>query len=370
MSPSPPAADPALARPDEDRLGGILAAAFRGTGSPMVVTDPRLPDNPIVFANDAFLALTGYASDEIVGRNCRLLQGPGTNRNDVRRIGEALAEGRGLTLEILNYTKAGRPFWNALVISPVRDDTGALTHFFASQSDVSDKKRVELELTGAKEGLEAEVRRRTEDLEAALEQRTALLHEVDHRVKNSLQVISSLMLLKARRIADEGARHALHNMAERIGALSTVHRLLYSDGDVGRFDFRCFMNDLSADLKAAVPPGQIDFELDVAPVTVPASKAAPLALICNELMTNAIRHAFPDGRRGRIRVGAAPSDGIVRIVVADDGIGLGGTPTSGAFGRTLVDMLVRQLRGGVEWQDAAPGTRAVVHVPLRAEAHA
>lgn len=334
----------------------------------MVITDPRQPDDPIVFANDAFLSLSGYERHEILGRNCRFLQGPGTDREEVDRMRRALAAGEGVEVELLNYRKDGSTFWNALVISPVRDEAGAVLHHFASQSDVSDKKAAQAALAGANETLEGEVARRTRDLQRALEQKSILLHEVDHRVKNNLQVVTSLMLLKARRIGDERAQAVLHTMAERIGALAAAHRLLYPADDVRGFDVEEFVRELAGDLVAAHGEGRVRLDLAVDPVRVGAAKATPLALLVHELLSNALRFAFPGGRPGRLSVAATKLGSEFRIVVEDDGVGMdGGAGTEESFGRTLIDMVVRQLRARIAFEDARPGTRAVVMMPLDSE---
>ncbi len=114
-----------------------FTAAVRATRMPMVITNPRLPDNPIVFVNDAFCRLTGYPRDEIVGRNCRFLQGPDTRAEDVAQIRAAIAEVRSIELDLRNYRKDGTAFWNRLLLAPVHDEAGALTYFFASQLDVT-----------------------------------------------------------------------------------------------------------------------------------------------------------------------------------------------------------------------------------------
>jgi two-component sensor histidine kinase len=215
----------------------------------------------------------------------------------------------------------------------------------------------------SQEALEVEVARRTRALQAALDQKTALLQELDHRVKNNLQVVASLVLLKSRRVKDPQARSVLTNMAERIGALSTAHRLLYADAGATWFDLREFVTDLSRDLMVPLNPADIELSLDLDPVVVAGGKAAPLALLVNELVGNALRHAFPNGR-GRVSV-AAKRDGDLRIVVEDNGVGLASHATSDeSFGKTLIDMLTRQLKGTMAWEDAAPGTRAVVVIPL------
>ncbi|MEO1041288.1 MAG: PAS domain-containing protein [Pseudomonadota bacterium] len=115
----------------------FLKAAFAHTRMAMIATDPHQSDNPIVFANDAFLRLTGYGFDEVVGKNCRFLQGPGTDPDVLTQIRTTIAKEVFGYFEILNYKKDGTPFWNALHISPVYDDDGALTHFFGSQWDIT-----------------------------------------------------------------------------------------------------------------------------------------------------------------------------------------------------------------------------------------
>jgi PAS domain S-box-containing protein len=100
---------------------------------PMVITDPAQPHNPIVFCNEAFQNLTGYAKDEALGRNCRFLQGPDTDRRSTDKIAEAISKGESIAVELLNYRKDGSTFWNALYLSPVRNDDGSIQFFFASQ---------------------------------------------------------------------------------------------------------------------------------------------------------------------------------------------------------------------------------------------
>ena len=121
----------------------IFFAAVETTRMPMLVTDPSQPDNPIIFANNAFIEMTGYQVDELIGQNCRFLQGPETDRAVVSQIREAVEQKRELSVEIINYRKDGSTFWNALFISPVYNDAGELIYFFASQLDVSRRRDAE-----------------------------------------------------------------------------------------------------------------------------------------------------------------------------------------------------------------------------------
>ncbi len=343
----------------------VFAAAFEASPTPMVVTDPRRADNPIVWTNGAFLSLTGFSREELYGRNCRLLQGPLTDPAVLQAMREALAAGRPIECEVLNYRKDRTPFWNGMTINPVRDAAGTVLFYFSAQADMTDKHRLELAMRDANDALEREVNERTADLRSALEQKTALLHEVDHRVKNNLQVISSLMLLKARRTPAGEARDALQAMADRIGALSTAHRMLYSAGDVSRFDFKEFTADLIADLAAGLDGDRTRIETEIEALALSAAMAAPLALLIHELASNALLHAFPAERSGRVVIDARRCEAGMRLVIQDDGIGLEAAPPNPAgFGRTLVEMVVRQLRGTIAWSDAGPGTRIAITLPL------
>lgn len=351
----------------EHGKGDPFAAAIRATRMSMIITDPRRQDNPIVFANDAFLRLTGYERDEVLGRNCRFLQGPESDKGAIAQIRAAIADETDISVDILNYRKDGSTFWNALYISPVSNDKGEMQFFFASQLDVSDRKLWENRITADKERFEKAVKERTAELEAALEAQTTLLHEVDHRVKNNLQMISSLILMQSRTVSDANLKRSLGTMLERIEALSTVHRRLYQSKDVSKFDVSDFAKDLISDLLTASGRSEINPTLDLEPVVVPAEKATPVALMVNELVTNALKHAFkerPDGTRsGSIGIKMSQPDGHLNIEVSDDGVGMAGASGDASFGMRLIKSLARQLRADIEWRDAGPGTRVVISMP-------
>lgn len=341
-----------------------FAAAIRATRMSMIVTDATQPDNPIIFVNDAFLALTGYARDEVVGRNCRFLQGALTDPDEVERIRLAIAAGRDVATELLNYRKDGTPFWNALFVSPVRNNEGRIIYFFGSQLDITGRKDAELHLRERSHDLQAAIDARTSELQQALDQKTALLHEVDHRVKNNLQLISSLLLMQTRRTPDPSVRSALRGMLERVNAVATVHRRLFQSEDIERFDVAAFIRDLVSDAVGSTGRDDIEVTLDLERIDVPAAKAAPLALLFSELLGNSLRHAFPDGRAGKILISVARENGHFRIEIADDGVG---TETEGVrpgFGQTIIKLLCEQLRGDCETTNANPGVRTVIRLPV------
>ncbi|MBL0935340.1 MAG: PAS domain-containing protein [Rhizobiaceae bacterium] len=347
----------------EQGKGDPFAAAIRATRMAMIITDPRKPDNPIVFANDAFLKLSGYARDEIVGRNCRFLQGPESDPEAVSAIREAIEHRQDINIDILNYRKDGSTFWNALYISPVINEEGETQFFFASQLDVTDRKRTEHENLREKDRFERAVAARTAELNAALEAKTALLHEVDHRVKNNLQMVSSLILMQARTIPDENIRQSLQDMLSRVEALSTVHRRFYQSDDVARFDVGDFLKDLVNDVVAASRYRNMEtrFELDDADIA--SSRAAPLALIVNELVTNALKHAFDGTDHPILTTRIVRNGNTFRIDIEDNGIGMGEGNGAASFGTKLIRSLGRQLKATVTWEDTDPGTRATIELP-------
>jgi len=176
---------PSAAYAEEEDL---FFEAVTVTRMPMVVTDPYRPDNPIVFANQAFLELTGYRATEVVGRNCRFLQGPETDRETIGRLRSAVADRRVVSAEILNYRKDGSAFWNALFISPLVDRTGRLRYFFSSQLDVS-------RLHDAEEAL-----RQAQKMEALGQFTGAIAHDFN----NLLQVITGYLDTLRARLEGQG----------------------------------------------------------------------------------------------------------------------------------------------------------------------
>nr|AML77973.1 putative LOV domain-containing protein [Mammea americana] len=120
------------------RQGIDLATTLERIEKNFVITDPRLPDDPIIFASDSFLELTEYTREEILGRNCRFLQGPETDRATVSKIRDAIREQREITVQLINYTKSGKKFWNLFHLQPMRDQKGELQYFIGVQLDGSD----------------------------------------------------------------------------------------------------------------------------------------------------------------------------------------------------------------------------------------
>lgn len=345
--------------------GDPFAAAVRATRMPMVITDPARDDNPIVFCNVAFQKLTGYTRSEIIGRNCRFLQGPETDPEAVGRVREAIKAGHAIDVDLLNYRKDGSTFWNALYLSPVRDKEGVIRFFFASQLNVSDRVEAQNIIHDQKMLVEREVERRTADLRAALEAKTILLHEVDHRVKNNLTMIGSLLRLQVRTIDDPAIASKLDSMLERVDALAVVHRQLYQSSDLSRFDIGTFAESLASDVVASSGRSDILLDIEAKPLFVDAANASALGLILNEILTNAIKHAFADGRSGTLSLLIEGGDDYGMIRICDDGPGIPSTAPGKSIGTSLITRLARQARAEATWTDNTPGTCVTITFPQK-----
>lgn len=183
--------------PSLEHRGGVFFAAIEMTRMPIILTDPRQADNPIVFANNAFLDLTGYDLEEVLGRNCRLLQGAQTDRAVVDQLRTAIAERRAVSVELLNYRRDGSPFWNGVFIGPVYDEAGELLFFFASQLDVSPRREAEAHAL------------QSQKMEAIGQLTAGLAHDFN----NLLQVVHGSLELMAVKREDERAFKRYHEAA-------------------------------------------------------------------------------------------------------------------------------------------------------------
>ena len=200
---------------------------------------------------------------------------------------------------------------------------------------------------------------RERDLTASLAEKEVLLREIHHRVKNNLQMVTSLLSLQLRAIRGEAARRAVSEVQTRVRALALVHRHLYEGTDVARVDLRLFMEELCQLVRDATTEtgAPVALDVEVPHLVVPSDRAVPLALFVTEALTNSFRHAFPEGAGGRISVSLEPGGDTACLVVADDGIGMaasGGEAHAG-LGLSLMRAFAKQVGGSIETA-GPPGT--------------
>lgn len=219
------------------------------------------------------------------------------------------------------------------------------------------------------EDTQAEIMRSEQALRQALKEREVLLQEVHHRVKNNLQVISSLINMQVRVLEDGASREALAQCQMRVEAIALIHEKLYQSKDFARVPFSEYAKSLANNVLLAIgaSAATVALEFSTQDVALPVDKAIPCGLILNELITNSLKHAFRDGRSGTIRVSLARVEDRVELEVSDNGVGLPPSvdQTSGSLGLQLIRMLSKQV-GADLCVDGAHGMSVRLMIPMEA----
>jgi PAS domain S-box-containing protein len=326
----------------------VPTAALSGLPLALVLTNPSFDDNPIVYANEAFAKLTGYALEAVVGRNCRFLQGPATEPDRVERIRAALAAGEDVVIEITNHRADGTPFLNRLTITAFREDDapdGPVSFYLGTQS--------------ASEAGDADAR-----FEAVQVQ----LAEVQHRVKNHLSMIVGMIRLQARSSA---ASEDYTVIARRIEALQLLYEELSETGVSSAFRDEVPLGAYVSRIAAAV--GHLDggkgirVNVIADEVMVDATTAGRVGLLASEILTNAFRHAFRGRETGLVETRVQRlSAGTIRVQISDDGVGLpegSDWPTRGNLGARIVSALLEGLQAQHAVTTSAAGTTVTIDIP-------
>jgi len=341
----PPAIGCALPSPrDMDRI-------IEWVPNPLLIVDET---GAIMTINGAALQLLDYARDEIVGHPVEILV-PDWSRVVHQQVPDRLERpataGRPMGAACDRVVVAKGQHAVPVEIGLARIDADASSLMMVSMIDLSLRKIED------------------ERLRIALREKCILLEEVHHRVKNNLQIISSLLSLQAAHLEDRQAVQALTDSQRRIHAMALIHRVLYRSPDVGQVHIGQFLEELAPSLMSAYTTGGItvDMAIEATDLLLPISTAIPCGLIVNELMSNALKHAFPAGSEGTIRVSIAPgTPGRARLSISDNGLGLPeglDIAAGGALGLQLVSLLTDQLGGSLEIQRSDP-TRFVVDFPI------
>jgi two-component sensor histidine kinase len=204
--------------------------------------------------------------------------------------------------------------------------------------------------------------------EQALERYAERQREAEHRVKNTLQLISSIVMLQGRRMTDEAARQALRAVQLRVAAVSVAHRHVTWSEEAEEVELAGLVREIVGDLAGSAGREGVAIDLDLESVSIPGRHGAPLALLVSETVGNALRHAYPEGVNGRVRVGLRRMPEGFELVVADDGVGLDPALSKTGFGLTVAQLMAQQLRGRLETANGQPGLRISVSVPMDSQA--
>ena len=204
-----------------------------------------------------------------------------------------------------------------------------------------------------------------EQIKASLTEKETLLHEIHHRVKNNMQVISSLLDLQSNSVKDNHIKEALREGQSRVHTMAAVHEALHESDNLSEIDLQTYLNKVTSNIfqTYSIEPGKIRLINQVEPLPISINQASPLGLIINELVSNSLKYAYPDDRKGTITVGMKKHDDGFELTVMDDGVGMMegiDWRNTNSLGLKLVRSLAEsQLDGSIEL-DNTKGTKFTV----------
>ncbi len=310
-----------------------LTTAVEQSSNTVVITDI---DGNIEYVNKKFSELTGYSKSEVLGKNPSVLRSSTSGDEVYKDLWTKILTGNVWEGELKNKKKNGDHYWESIKITPVIDENDRITGFIAVKDDITRVKRI------------------NEKLSHSLKEKEIMLKEIHHRVKNNLQVVISLLSLQANSSDDLKLKSQLTISQNRVRAMALLHQLLYRANDLAVIEMEDYIIALSGQLLASYSDmkDSISIKINAHNVNFSIDTAVPFGLLVNELISNSLKHGYPDGRTGTINLDLYKK-GIndFELTYSDDGIGIPYNMVNGhslSFGMNLIDMLVSQLDGKIE----------------------
>ena len=307
--------------------------------------------------NQGAQRLYGYTEEDIIGKHVSILVPPG-HPEEIPEIMKKLRSGEKINYyETIRQTKYGQLINVSLSISPIVNSSGKIIGASAIARDITAQKREQEEKA-----------RLMKDLEESLSQKNLLLQEVYHRVKNNLQVVSSLLDLGSRYVAADPKRAAgvFKESIQRIRAMALVHEKLYKAGDLERLNLSEYLKSLLDQLiRTYVTNKKMNFDLEGDCAEVDLNSGVALGLIFNELVTNSLKYAYPDSEKGKILIHCKLEEDSLILHYSDYGVGLPDgvdISTSETFGFRIVKLLTAQLNGTIQLHENQ-GTSFEIKIP-------
>jgi|GEM_PF-1314512 len=315
--------------------------------------------------NSEFVRMFGYNFDEVAGKVIDDLVVPPGYQEEANALTKSVGQGEKVVLETVRKRKDGTLFNVSIIGAPIRIAEQQVA-VYAIYRDISERKQSE------------------EKIRTSLKEKEVLLQEIHHRVKNNLQIISGLLTLQSSQAEGKSLDEIFRESQDRIRSIALIHEKLYRSHNLAEIAFDDYLRALTENLflSYGIAAGRITAKYEMEPIFFTIEKAIPLGLIVNELVTNALKHAFPAERQGEIRIGlhkckgteiCAPKEdsGAVRLAstfelaVEDSGVGLPAGFEPGAqksLGMNLVSMLAKQLQAELKFK-TGPGTEFLLLFP-------
>jgi len=243
-------------------------------------------------------------------------------------------------------TFSGDYIWLETVGTPIFNHENGLKGFIRSSRNIDDRKNAEKQIKNS------------------LEEKEVLLKEIHHRVKNNMQIISSLLSLQSRSIKNEKELEILRESQNRVKSMAMIHESLYSTNNLARINFKVYIKSLISGLfrSYGINPKKIKMEMNLTDVSLDIDIAIPCGLILNELISNSLKHAFPNGRSGKIKTSLLEDKNCLKMMIEDNGVGFPDDmnfKNTDTLGLKLVNTLVRQLDGNIELKKIG-GTKIII----------
>ncbi|MCH2163820.1 MAG: PAS domain-containing protein [Marinovum sp.] len=310
----------------------------------MVITNPAIEDNPIVYVNDAFEHTTGFARSAAIGRNCRFLQGEDTDKRSVDSLRSAITDGRDITIDITNYRASGEKFLNRLIISAIPDSKGKPLYFLGIQRELGQR-----ETDGAYHDIDRE------------------LSEIMARVRQDLGLVLEKISESRKDLSAPSDFEALERRLETLQLCYEEMELLDNSNQKQGINLGAILSRVGAAVAHHGGYSGIRYTQELETLDVSVDTAIRAALMVSELLTNAFQHAFDGLSEGSIELRMARlAAGGFRITVSDDGVGIAKSvelPSTVSLGGLILTDLLNGLEGSINVVRGAGGTVVNVDVP-------
>jgi len=290
------------------------------------------------WVNTGYTKMTGYTLEEVKAMKVATLSLLTTNHEVLENLDACIHSKSSLIYESEIIHKNGLRRWASSTLTPILDEKGELKNIVVIDTDITLRRQME------------------EQIRTALEERGLLLREIHHRVKNNLQIIISLFNLQTSYVTDQNAYKALKEGQDRIKSMALIHERFYQTDGFSRIDFDDYIHRLADNLmkNLKVNPEQVTLNIHAEKISLDIDSAVPCGLIINEIMTNSLKHAFHDGRNGKVflefnQIG----DQRLKLVIGDTGCGMPSgfsIETADSLGIQLIIALTEQLEGSLEFE--------------------
>lgn len=294
----------------------LKEAAIEATSSGFVITDFNLPDNPLIYVNQAFCEMTGYSKEEVINKNCRFLQSDDKNQPEIGKLRRAIKNQTNGKVLLKNYKKDGTVFWNELIVSPVKDIDGKVTNYIGIQTDVTDRVNSRFAL-----------KKKTEELEQSNKDLEEFANAVSHDLKEPLRMISTFLEFLDEEYSDtldnqakEYINHALKGsdrMKHLIEDLLEYSKTGSANFSVEEIDLNILINEVLENLQLMISEKHV--KLDIAELPPITANKAQVSTLFQNLISNAIKYC---NKTPEVKIAYEDSGLYYIFYVEDNGIGI------------------------------------------------